>query len=324
MTRAATTCAPSCSARATASAWASDPRTPMRSVEPGVPPPAGPAGPASSSASRGLYRGAGRVRGCRRGRVPSPCTAHDGVEALRIAEAATRSHARASSRPPRRDRPLSQAARGDLDHQRRRRPGRSLHRDRQPRPVRRQSRLGRATRERVLAAARHSTTGRRACARSLQAAHHPDPGPRHHGHHEPVLPGAGASRRGPGSGAGICAAAGEQRRRPRPGAGVPGDCSRRGASTASSSRRRTSPSATRAWLARTALPTVLVNGEPEDGSLPAARSDNRGGGRLAAEHLLGLGHRRLGVVTVAEPAVPRADRTERGPRRAGRGRPGQR
>jgi LacI family transcriptional regulator len=55
-----------------------------------------------------------------------------------------------------------------------------------------------------------------------------------------------------------------------------------------------------ATLAASAIPAVLVNCETADGSLPAAVSDNRGGGRLAAEHLLGLGHRRLGVVTVAQ------------------------
>ncbi len=62
-------------------------------------------------------------------------------------------------------------------------------------------------------------------------------------------------------------------------------------------------------LARTRLPTVLVNCELEDGSLPAARSDDRAGGRLAAEHLLGLGHRRLGVVTVDRAGRAAADRT---------------
>jgi DNA-binding LacI/PurR family transcriptional regulator len=32
-------------------------------------------------------------------------------------------------------------------------------------------------------------------------------------------------------------------------------------------------------------------------------SDNEAGGRLAAEHLLGLGHRRLGLVTVEGEAA---------------------
>jgi myo-inositol 2-dehydrogenase/D-chiro-inositol 1-dehydrogenase len=68
------------------------PRTPMRSVEPGVPPPAGPAwpqfldrfGPAYAAELATFIRVA-------RGDEPSPCTARDGVEALRIAEAATNS-----------------------------------------------------------------------------------------------------------------------------------------------------------------------------------------------------------------------------------------
>ena len=68
------------------------PHTPMRSVEPGVPPPAGPAWPNFFGRFPDAYtRGVGRVprRGARRG--PSPCTARDGVESLRVAEAATRS-----------------------------------------------------------------------------------------------------------------------------------------------------------------------------------------------------------------------------------------
>ena len=73
-------------------ASASGPRTPLRSVEPGVPPPAGPAWadfidrftPAYAAEFTAFIRVA-------RGEVPSPCTARDGVAALRIAEAATRS-----------------------------------------------------------------------------------------------------------------------------------------------------------------------------------------------------------------------------------------
>jgi myo-inositol 2-dehydrogenase / D-chiro-inositol 1-dehydrogenase len=68
------------------------PRTPMRSVEPGVPPPAGPAWPDFVTRFDEAYRaelvGFPDVAS---GRAPSPCTASDGVEALRIAEAATRS-----------------------------------------------------------------------------------------------------------------------------------------------------------------------------------------------------------------------------------------
>jgi myo-inositol 2-dehydrogenase/D-chiro-inositol 1-dehydrogenase len=68
------------------------PRTPIRSVEPGVPAPAGPAWPDFLDRFRSAYASElatfVRVAG---GTEASPCTARDGVEALRIAEAATRS-----------------------------------------------------------------------------------------------------------------------------------------------------------------------------------------------------------------------------------------
>jgi LacI family transcriptional regulator len=51
-------------------------------------------------------------------------------------------------------------------------------------------------------------------------------------------------------------------------------------------------------LERLRVPTVLVNCESPDGAWPSVMSDNRAGGRLAAEHLLRLGHQRLGLVTV--------------------------
>jgi myo-inositol 2-dehydrogenase/D-chiro-inositol 1-dehydrogenase len=68
------------------------PRTPMHSVEPGVPPPAGPAWPDFIDRFGAAYAAefVEFIRVARR-EVPSPCTAHDGVAALRIAEAATRS-----------------------------------------------------------------------------------------------------------------------------------------------------------------------------------------------------------------------------------------
>jgi myo-inositol 2-dehydrogenase/D-chiro-inositol 1-dehydrogenase len=68
------------------------PRTPIRSVEPGVPPQAGPAWPHFLDRFAAAYR-AEFVTFIRvaRGDEPSPCTAHDGVQALRIAEAATQS-----------------------------------------------------------------------------------------------------------------------------------------------------------------------------------------------------------------------------------------
>jgi len=68
------------------------PRTPIRSVEPGVPAPAGPAWPDFLDRFRAAYAAelATFVR-VANGDEPSPCTERDGVEALRIAEAATRS-----------------------------------------------------------------------------------------------------------------------------------------------------------------------------------------------------------------------------------------
>ncbi|MCY7419071.1 MAG: Gfo/Idh/MocA family oxidoreductase [Chloroflexi bacterium] len=68
------------------------PRTPMRSVEPGVPPPSGPAWPNFQERFHDAYRA--ELIGflaVARGETPSPCTARDGVESLRVAEAATRS-----------------------------------------------------------------------------------------------------------------------------------------------------------------------------------------------------------------------------------------
>jgi len=52
-----------------------------------------------------------------------------------------------------------------------------------------------------------------------------------------------------------------------------------------------------ALLARAPVPVVLVNSEAPRSGLPAITSDNRGGARLAAEHLLALGHRRIGHIT---------------------------
>ncbi|HEV8547145.1 MAG TPA: Gfo/Idh/MocA family oxidoreductase [Candidatus Limnocylindrales bacterium] len=68
------------------------PRTPIRSVEPGVPPGAGPLWPDFLDRFAGAYSAefAAFVR-VAHGVEPSPCTANDGVQALRIAEAANRS-----------------------------------------------------------------------------------------------------------------------------------------------------------------------------------------------------------------------------------------
>jgi LacI family transcriptional regulator len=59
------------------------------------------------------------------------------------------------------------------------------------------------------------------------------------------------------------------------------------------------------WLATAPLPVVLVNAPASDVRLPSIASDNRAGGRLATEHLLAAGHRRLGALS-AGPRNPDA------------------
>jgi LacI family transcriptional regulator len=53
----------------------------------------------------------------------------------------------------------------------------------------------------------------------------------------------------------------------------------------------------REWLGRRPVPVVLVNCTARGAALPAILSDNRAGGRLAAEHVLALGHRRIGHIS---------------------------
>jgi myo-inositol 2-dehydrogenase/D-chiro-inositol 1-dehydrogenase len=66
------------------------PRMPLRSVEPGVPPPAGPTWQTFLVRFEEAYRTEfGAFVEVARGARPSPCTARDGVQALRVAEAAT-------------------------------------------------------------------------------------------------------------------------------------------------------------------------------------------------------------------------------------------
>ena len=50
------------------------------------------------------------------------------------------------------------------------------------------------------------------------------------------------------------------------------------------------------WLANPPVPVVLVNTRSPRSDLPSIASDNRAGGRLAARHLLALGHRRFGYL----------------------------
>ncbi len=68
------------------------PRTPMRSLEPGVPPPAGPAWSIFIDRFREAYENELRsFLRVARGEEESACTARDGLEAVRVAVAATRS-----------------------------------------------------------------------------------------------------------------------------------------------------------------------------------------------------------------------------------------
>jgi myo-inositol 2-dehydrogenase/D-chiro-inositol 1-dehydrogenase len=66
----------------------------MRSVEPGVPAPSGPAWPDFLVRFEDAYRTElAAFVALARGEGESPCTARDGVESLRVAEAADRSMA---------------------------------------------------------------------------------------------------------------------------------------------------------------------------------------------------------------------------------------
>ncbi len=68
------------------------PQTPLRSVEPGVPPPAGPAWKDFLMRFESAYAAEfAAFVAVARGEAPSPCTARDGLAALRVAEAADRS-----------------------------------------------------------------------------------------------------------------------------------------------------------------------------------------------------------------------------------------
>ncbi len=54
-----------------------------------------------------------------------------------------------------------------------------------------------------------------------------------------------------------------------------------------------------AWLDRRGLPVVAIDREVEAG-VPSVNVDDRGGARLAAEHLVDLGHRRFGIINLQE------------------------
>ena len=56
------------------------------------------------------------------------------------------------------------------------------------------------------------------------------------------------------------------------------------------------------WARRRGLPMVTVDQRPIDG-LPSVNVDDRTGARLGAEHLVGLGHRRIGILTTPQESA---------------------
>ena len=67
-------------------------------------------------------------------------------------------------------------------------------------------------------------------------------------------------------------------------------------------------SVARDWLVRRKLPLVYVDQDLVAGT-PSVNVDDRGGARAAAEHLIGLGHREFGILTIsAEGAHPEHQR----------------
>ncbi|GAA3545408.1 LacI family DNA-binding transcriptional regulator [Nonomuraea rosea] len=80
---------------------------------------------------------------------------------------------------------------------------------------------------------------------------------------------------------------------------------------------RTSPTATqRAWLADQGIPTVIVDPRRKPAAgVPVFVSANLAGSRAATEHLIGLGHERIAIVT-GRPGVPCAAERVSGYRQA--------
>ncbi len=66
----------------------------------------------------------------------------------------------------------------------------------------------------------------------------------------------------------------------------------------------------REWLDDAPLPVVLVNCSAPGIRLPSIASDNVAGGKLAAQHLVNLGHRRIGALTAPARNVDAPDRLE--------------
>ncbi|MGL5862621.1 MAG: LacI family DNA-binding transcriptional regulator [Phycicoccus sp.] len=58
-----------------------------------------------------------------------------------------------------------------------------------------------------------------------------------------------------------------------------------------------------AWLVKRQLPLVIIDQDPRPG-YPHVNIDDRGGARAAAQHLLDLGHRRIGLVSYSVHGAP--------------------
>ena len=64
----------------------------------------------------------------------------------------------------------------------------------------------------------------------------------------------------------------------------------------------------REWLADAQLPIVLINSTDPEIGLSSIASDNHAGGKLAAHHLVGLGHQRFGLIAAPPRNVDSPDR----------------
>jgi LacI family transcriptional regulator len=64
----------------------------------------------------------------------------------------------------------------------------------------------------------------------------------------------------------------------------------------------------REWLADAQLPIVLVNSTDLEIGLSSIASDNHSGGMLAAQHLVGLGHERFGLIAAPPRNIDSPDR----------------
>ena len=71
-----------------------------------------------------------------------------------------------------------------------------------------------------------------------------------------------------------------------------------------------------AWIIERPSPVVIINSDSRIPAVPAILSDNEAGGRLVAEHLLGLGHQRMTYVAAPSSRNVAMDERLRGVRSA--------